>query len=100
MEHRSAKNMEEKSLRRVSSLMKDIKFKLEVWIDYKNLKYFMKAQKLNRRQAYQILYISKFNFTLKYVPRTKKKNVNRLNRRLDQKIEVEIDNKNKKLIKE
>ena len=52
MEHRSAKNMEEKSLRRVSSLMKDIKFKLEVWIDYKNLKYFMKAQKLNRRQAY------------------------------------------------
>ena len=100
MEHRSAKNMEEKSLRRVSSLMKGIKFKLEVWIDYKNLKYFMKAQKLNRRQAYQILYISKFNFTLKYVPRTKKKNVNRLNRRLDQKIGVEKDNKNQKLIKE
>jgi len=26
-----------------------IKFK--IWIDHKNLKYFMKAQKLNRRQA-------------------------------------------------
>jgi len=23
----------------------------EIWTDYKNLKYFMKAQKLNRRQA-------------------------------------------------
>jgi len=25
--------------------------KFEVWTDYKNLEYFMKAQKLNRRQA-------------------------------------------------
>ena len=25
--------------------------KFEIWTDYKNLKYFMKAQKLNRRQA-------------------------------------------------
>jgi len=28
------------------------KFKFEVWTDYKNLEYFMKAQKLNRRQAH------------------------------------------------
>ena len=26
-------------------------FKFEIWMDHKNLKYFMKAQKLNRRQA-------------------------------------------------
>jgi len=26
-------------------------FKFEIWTDHKNLKYFMKAQKLNRRQA-------------------------------------------------
>ena len=26
-------------------------FKFEIWIDYKNLEYFMKAQKLNHRQA-------------------------------------------------
>jgi len=26
-------------------------FKFEIWMDHKNLKYFMKAQKLNQRQA-------------------------------------------------
>ena len=29
----------------------------EIWIDHKNLKYFMKAQKLNQRQARQVLYL-------------------------------------------
>ena len=33
-------------------LLESTKFKFEVWTDYKNLKYFMKAQKLNQRQAY------------------------------------------------
>ena len=42
-----------------------IKFK--IWIDYKNLEYFMKAQKLNRRQARWTLYLSRFDFTLKHV---------------------------------
>jgi len=32
-------------------LLEDTKFKFEVWTDHKNLEYFMKAQKLNRRQA-------------------------------------------------
>ena len=32
-------------------LSKDTKFKFEVWTDHKNLEYFMKIQKLNRRQA-------------------------------------------------
>ena len=30
-------------------LLEDTKFKFEVWTDHKNLEYFMKAQKLNRR---------------------------------------------------
>ena len=30
-------------------LLEDTKFKFEVWIDYKNLEYLMKVQKLNRR---------------------------------------------------
>ena len=30
-------------------LLESTKFKFEVWIDYKNLKYFIKVQKLNRR---------------------------------------------------
>jgi len=32
-------------------LLERAQFKFEIWIDHKNLEYFMKAQKLNRRQA-------------------------------------------------
>ena len=32
-------------------LLEGAKFKFEVWTDHKNLEYFMKVQKLNRRQA-------------------------------------------------
>ena len=32
-------------------LLKGIRFRFEIWTDYKNLEYFMKTQKLNRRQA-------------------------------------------------
>jgi len=42
--------------------------KFEIWTDHKNLEYFMKAQKLNRRQARWALYLSRFNFMLKHVP--------------------------------
>ena len=36
-------------------------------MDHKNLEYFMKAQKLNQRQARWALYLSRFDFTLKHV---------------------------------
>ena len=32
-------------------LLEGIQFKFEIWTDHKNLKYFMKTQKLNQRQA-------------------------------------------------
>ena len=32
-------------------LLERVQFRFEIWIDHKNLEYFMKAQKLNRRQA-------------------------------------------------
>ena len=32
-------------------LLEGVQFKFEIWTDHKNLEYFMKAQKLNRRQA-------------------------------------------------
>ena len=32
-------------------LLESTKFKFEVWTDHKNLKYFIKIQKLNHRQA-------------------------------------------------
>ena len=62
-------------------LLKSTKFKFEVQIDHKNLEYFIKVQKLNRKQARQALYLPRFNFTLKHVPETKMKKADRLNRR-------------------
>jgi len=32
-------------------LLEGVQYKFEIWTDHKNLEYFMKAQKLNRRQA-------------------------------------------------
>ena len=32
-------------------LLEEVQSKFEIWMDYKNLEYFMKAQKLNQRQA-------------------------------------------------
>ena len=64
-------------------ILKDAKFNFKVWMNYKNLEYFMKTQKLNRKQVCQVLYLLKFNFTLKYVLETKIGKVDRLSRRLD-----------------
>ena len=61
-------------------LLEGAKFKLEVWMDHKNLEYFMKVQKLNRKQARWALYLSRFDFTLKYVPGIKIEKVDRLSR--------------------
>ena len=60
----------------------------------------MKAQKLNRRQARQVLYLSRFDFTLKHVPGTKMRKADRLSKRPDQKISIENDNKNQVFIKD
>jgi len=32
-------------------LLEEAQFKFEIWMDHKNLEYFMKVQKLNQRQA-------------------------------------------------
>jgi transposase InsO family protein len=41
---------------------------VEIWTDHKNLEYFRVAQKLNRRQARWLLYLSHFDFTLHHKP--------------------------------
>ena len=64
-------------------LLEGTHFKFEVWIDYKNLEYFMKAQKLNHRQAQWILYLSRFNFILKHILGTKMGKADELSRRSD-----------------
>ena len=40
-----------KGLENWRHLLESAKYKFEVWTDHKNLEYFMKVQKLNRRQA-------------------------------------------------
>ena len=52
-------------------LLEGAHFKFEIWTDHKNLEYFMKAQKLNWRQAQWALYLSRFDFILKHVLGTK-----------------------------
>jgi len=59
----------------------------------------MKVQKLNRRQARWALYLSRFNFTLKHVPRRKMGKVDSLSRRPDWEVEVEKDNEDQRLVK-
>ena len=75
------------------------KEKFKIWIDHKNLEYFMKAQKLNRRQARQALYLSHFNFTLKHVPESKMGKADSLSKRPDWEIGVEKDNEDEMLVK-
>ena len=70
-------------------------------MDHKNLEYFMKAQKLNKRQACWALYLLRFDFTLKYIPGTKMEKTDELSRKPDQKkVGVEKNNENQTLIKE
>jgi len=53
---------------------------------------------LNKRQAYWVLYLFRFNFTLKHVPETKIEKIDKLSRRSNWKIKVEKDNENQILI--
>ena len=73
--------------------------KSKIWTDHKNLKYFMKVQKLNKRQARWALYLSRFNFMLKHVPESKIGKADSLSRRPDWKVGVEKDNENETLVK-
>ena len=63
------------------------------------MEYFIKAQKLNRRQARWALYLSQFDFTLKHVAGSKMGKANRLSKRVDWKIGVDKDNENQIFIK-
>jgi len=76
-----------------------MKYKFEVWTNYKNLEYFIKVQKLNHRQACWALYLSRFDFTLKHVSDTKMGKADGLSRRPDWKVGIEKDNDNQVFIK-
>ena len=59
----------------------------------------MKAQKFNRKQARWALYLSRFNFMLKYILGNRMGKADSLSRRSDQEIGVERDNENETLVK-
>ena len=52
-------------------LLEGTKFKFVIQIDHKNLRYFIKVQKLNKRQTHWILYLLRFNFILKRITKIK-----------------------------
>ena len=81
-------------------LLEGAQIKFEIWTDHKNLEYFMKAQKLNQRQARWTLYLSRFDFTLKHVPGTRMGKTDGLSRRLDWKVGVDRNNENQVFIKD
>jgi len=59
----------------------------------------MSNQKLNRWQARWALYLSRFNFVLKHISRSKMGKANGLSRRLDWEIRVKKDNEEQILVK-
>ena len=73
--------------------------KFEIWTDHKNLKYFIKVQKLNKRQARQALYLFRFDFMLKHIPESKIEKADSLSRRLDWEVGVKRDNEDEMLVK-
>jgi len=64
-------------------LLEGAQFKFKIWTDHKNLEYFMKAQKLNQRQARWALYLFRFDFTLKHMAGAKMGKADGLSRRSD-----------------
>ena len=81
-------------------LLEGAQYKFEIWTDHKNLEYFMKAQKLNRRQARWALYLSRFDFILKHVVGSKMGKADGLSRRADWKVGMDKDNENQVIIKD
>jgi len=76
------------------------KNQFEIWTDHKNLEYFMKAQKLNQRQARWSLYLSRFDFALKHVAGKSMRRADSLSRRVDWAEGVEKYNENQIMVKE
>jgi len=75
------------------------KVKFEIWMDHKNLEYFMSSQNLNHRQAQWALYLSRFDFVLKHIPGSKMGKADGLSRRSNWENGVEGDNEERMLLK-
>jgi len=74
--------------------LEEAKDQFEIWMDHKNLEYFIKVQKLNQRQARWALYLSRFDFALKYVAGKSIGQADSLSKRADCAEGVKRDNEN------
>jgi len=63
--------------------LEGVTYPIEIWTDHKNLKYFMMAKKLNRRQARWSLHLARFNFLLHHRPGRTMGKPDTLSRRAD-----------------
>ena len=79
--------------------LKGARVRFKIWTDHKNLEYSMTSQNLNCRQARWALYLSRFDFLLKYVPRTKMGKVDGLSRKSNWEKRTEGNNEEKMLLK-
>ena len=79
--------------------LKGAKNQFKIWIDYKNLENFMKAQKLNQRQARYALYLLRFDFALKHIADKSMRWADSLSRRANWAKRVERDSKNQVMLK-
>ena len=86
-------------LKKQKYLLESAQTKFEIWGDHKNLEYFMSSQKLNQRQVKWTLYLSRFDFMLKYILGSSIGRTDSLSRCLDWQVEVERDNKDRVLVK-
>src|SRR6266567_1349850 len=72
-----------RSLQEWRYFVEGVEHPFEVWMDHKNLEYFMTAKQLNRRQARWSLYLSRFDFSLHHKPGKSMGKPDALSRRAD-----------------
>jgi RNase H-like domain found in reverse transcriptase len=60
-----------------------VEHQVEIWMDHKNLEYFMTAKKLNQRQARWSLLLAKFDFLMPHLPGRTMGKSDALSQRLD-----------------
>ena len=87
-----------KALTKYRQYLLDITENFEVWIDYKNLKYFQEPHKLNGRQTRQYLKLQDYNFILQHIIEKTNTKADILSRK-DQ-VDTKKDSKDIKMLKD
>jgi len=73
--------------------------KIEIWSDHQNLTFFRTAQKLTRRQARWVLFMTCFDFILYYKLGKTMQVEDPLSRQADHEMGIDLDNTNQVLLK-